>query len=226
MKRFKGENEVAGMVHTDTSFPSPQVTRESANLKREWAGCGEWLGIQELPRRSMISKENLRLNWEWRAGSRYKLANQVLRQWCFQHFEWTWTGQDRIGLSLTRVRHKVSDNWNMRWWEFKHEFQLWAVLGMAPPGQSHAERTHSFQAYSLEEETITVVWRESHVIYSGLKQHVLYIFLMKLIMSRIDINCVAVTASLCPTPARSLGVSFLASASGDSRWRQVILGWN
>jgi len=32
---FKGENEVARMVHTDTSFPVPQVTRESANVKRE-----------------------------------------------------------------------------------------------------------------------------------------------------------------------------------------------
>lgn len=32
MNRFKGENEVARMVHTDKSFPVPQVTTESANL--------------------------------------------------------------------------------------------------------------------------------------------------------------------------------------------------
>lgn len=150
----------------------------------------------------------------------------MLRQWCFQHFEWTWTGQDRIGLSPTRVKVKVKRAWDTRWWEFKHEFQLWAGLGRAPPGQSHAERIHSFQTYSLEEETIKVVWREGHVIYSGLKQHVLYIFIMELIMSRIHINCVAVTASLCPMPTPSLDVSFIASASGDSRWRWVILGWN
>jgi len=47
---------------------------------------------------------------------------------------------------------------------------------------------------------------------------------MELIMTRIHINCVAVTVSLCPMPGPSLGVSFIASASGDSEWRRVILG--
>lgn len=135
-------------------------------------------------------------------------------------------GQDRL---VSAKGERKGERWlrhKARWWEFKHEFQLWVGLGRAPPGQSCVERIDSFRAYSLEEETIKVVWREGHVIYSGLKQHVLYIFIMGLIMSGIHINCVAVTASLCPVPAPSLGVSFIASASGDSRWRWVILGWN
>lgn len=214
------------MVCTDTSFPSPQITRESADFKREWAGWGEQSGIQELPSGSVWRKENLRLNGGWRARSRYKLPNHVLRQWCFQHFEWTWTRQDSIGLCLSWVRDRARSDWDTRCLECKHEFQLWAGLGRAPPGQSHAERIHSFQIYSLEEESMKVVWREGHIIYSGLKQQVLYIFIMELIMSRTHIKCVAVTASLCLVSAPSLGVSSIASTSGDSKWRWVILGWN
>lgn len=113
-----------------------------------------------------------------------------------------------------------------RWWEFKHEFQLQAGLGRASPEQSHAERIPSFRAYSLEEDIIKAVWREGHLIYSSLKHHVLHIVIMMLILSRIHTKGVAVTASLCPMPVPSMGVSFVESASGDSRWRWVILGWN
>lgn len=126
--------------------------------------------------------------------------------------------QERTGLSLTRVRHKG--------WEFKHEFQLRTGLGRASSGQSHADKIHSFQANSLDEDIIKAFWREGHLIYSGLKQHVLHIVIMMLILLRIHTKCVTVTAALCPMPAPSLGVSFMESASGDSRWRWVILGWN
>lgn len=132
MNNLKGENEAAGMVRTDTSFSSPQVTRESADLIRERAGWGQQSGIQELPSGSMGRKENPRLNGGWTARSTYKLPNYMLRQWCFQHFEWTRTRQDRIVLCLSKITDKARSDWHTSCLECKHEFQLWADLGRAP----------------------------------------------------------------------------------------------
>lgn len=52
--RLKGENELAGIEHTDTSFPALQEINDDS--KREWAGWGEWSGTQDPSSRSTESK--------------------------------------------------------------------------------------------------------------------------------------------------------------------------
>lgn len=59
--RFKGENELAGVEHTDISFPALQ--EENDGLKREQAGWGEQSGTQDPSSRSTVS---IRLNQRWR----------------------------------------------------------------------------------------------------------------------------------------------------------------
>lgn len=147
-------------------LPSPPSYQRKYQFEKRMSRLGR---VERDTRASQ--QKYIRLNWGWRSWSRHKLPNNVRGQWCFHLFEWTWTGQDR--LVSDRVRNKAKGDWDTRWWEFKHEFQLFRkVLTWAKSCKKHLELSGIFfrggdNKVSLKGGTCYLFWSEATCIIHG-----------------------------------------------------------